>query len=301
MQEIRTLIIMNPMAGRRKARRAARVLMRVLNESGQTAQVYTTAGKGDATRIVRQMADKVDRIICCGGDGTLNEVLCGVMESNSKVVVGYVPSGTTNDLATSLRMPTQIDRAVNVAVYGETHQHDIGIFNGDRFFDYVASFGAFTKTAYTTPQKLKNMLGHLAYLLFGIQYAFQIRPFHADIETEGKVISGDFLFGSVSNATRLAGIIDLPKEMVRFDDGKFEVVLIRQPRPDEILRTRGKRREKGKPQYIYLFSTDKITFHFSEEVEWTLDGEDGGRQKDVVILNKPRAVDLVSSFERAGK
>ena len=127
MQDIRTLIIMNPMAGRRKAKRAAQVLMRVLNESGQTAQVYTTAGKGDATRIVREIGDKVDRIICCGGDGTLSEVLCGVMETNSKVVVGYVPSGTTNDLAMSLRMPTQINQAVNVAVYGQTHQHDIGM------------------------------------------------------------------------------------------------------------------------------------------------------------------------------
>lgn len=291
----KTLIIINPVAGRRRARKAAELLVRAMIDTGQSAQVYTTQGKGDATRIAREMADGVDRIICCGGDGTLSEVLRGVMEAGSKVAVGYVPSGTTNDLAMSLRMPTQMNPAVQLAVHGRARQHDIGIFNQNQIFDYVASFGAFTQTPYETPQKLKNRLGHFAYVLFGIPYAFSLRTFHAHVVADDQEITGDFLFGSVSNATRLAGIIDLPKNSVRFDDGKFEVVLIHLPRADDLIRSGLSRRKKNRPQYVYFFSTSRITFSFSESVAWTLDGENGGSHQVAVIENRPRAVDIIST------
>ena len=198
----------------------------ILN-TARSKEFMTEEGQKKAVSTCRFLG--LDGIVAIGGDGTFNETVAGILESGTNVPVGYIPSGSTNDFANSLGLSTDpVEAAKNIAA-GKIERFDVGSFNG-RYFTYVASFGAFTRTSYSTPQNVKNTLGHTAYLLEGIQEISQLRPSHVRIELEGRVIEDDFLFGAISNSISVGGILTLDPKQVDMTDGKFELLLVRAPK-----------------------------------------------------------------------
>lgn len=288
------LFIMNPYAGMRKANRVLADILSLFNRAGYTVITHMTAGPGDGGIIVERMAPEMDLIVCCGGDGTFNETINGILRSGANVPIGYIPAGSTNDFATSLHLPTDPLKAAEAIVEGQPHRYDIGLF-GDRYFSYVASFGAFTKTSYTTPQSVKNALGHTAYVLSGIQELSQLRNTHMRLELDGEVIEDDFLFGAVSNSTSVGGILTLDPKLVDMQDGKFELLLVRTPRNLAELSEciQALQSQKYNCSAITFRSASQLRVSSNEEVTWTLDGERADVTDAVQIRNIHHAISLM--------
>lgn len=268
------LFLMNPNAGQRKASRVLPELLSIFQEGGYEVTIFMTTGPGSGIQIVEPRAAEYDLIVCAGGDGTLNETISGVLRSGVDRPVGYIPCGSTNDFAATLKLSTDVLQAARDILMGTDQLYDLGVFNG-RYFSYVASFGAFTRISYTTPQNLKNVLGHLAYLLGGIQELTQIRNIPMTLELDGETVEGEYIFGAVSNSTSVGGLITLSPRYVDLRDGKFEVILVRMPKDMvevgacvQALQTQNYDCEP-----ITFRSVSSLTIRQSPEVVWTLDGE----------------------------
>ena len=287
-------LIVNPCAGMRKANRHLADIIAVFNRRGFDVITYITQTRGDATRAVQARAEEMDLIVCCGGDGTFNETVSGLLASGADTPIGYIPSGSTNDFASSLGLPTNVVDAARQIADGTPHDYDIGRF-GDRFFSYVASFGAFTRTSYSTPQSVKNALGHTAYLLGGIQELSQIRTEHVRLELDGEVVEDEFLFGAICNSTSLGGILTLDPKQVDMSDGKFEVLLVRAPRDlSEIAECiQAVQKQKYNCKMMTFRSAQQIQIFTDADLSWTLDGEAAPGQSRVEVENLYRAIRLI--------
>ena len=223
------LFLVNPNAGQRRVNKSLTDIIGIFNEGGYEVTVFLTNGPGSGTQIVQERAKDYDLVVCAGGDGTLNETVTGVLRAGAVCPVGYIPCGSTNDFASTLKLSTDVVQAAKDIMMGAPVEYDVGRW-GDRYFVYIASFGAFTRVSYTTPLNLKNALGHLAYVLSGIQELPQIRNIPMALELEGQVLDGEYLFGAVSNSTSVGGVFTLDASQVDLRDGKFEVFLVRMPR-----------------------------------------------------------------------
>ena len=269
------LFIMNPFAGQRRANRYLADILTMFSREGYDISVHMTSGPGDGARVVQERAAGMDLIVCCGGDGTFNETVSGLIRAGVDVPVGYIPAGTTNDFAASMKIPTNVNKAARAILEGTPHRYDVGAF-GERFFTYVASFGAFTRSSYATPQSVKNALGHTAYVLEGMQELSQIKNIHVRLELDDdRVIEDDFLFGAISNSLSVGGILTLDPKQVDMSDGKFELLLVRAPQDiTEVseclwaLQT-----QKYNCRMITFVSASHVRVTAAEELVWTLDGE----------------------------
>lgn len=286
--------VMNPAAGMRKANKILPEILAVFNRADYEVITYITAAQGDARRAVCQRAHQMDIIVCCGGDGTFNETVAGLLESKADVPLGYIPAGSTNDFASSLGLPTDPVEAAKKVVQGSCQSYDVGCFGG-RYFTYVASFGAFTKASYATPQNVKNALGHTAYLLEGIQEISQLRPVKVRMETEEGVIEDNVLFGAICNSTSVAGILTLDPKQVDMRDGLFEILLVRAPKNLSEIREciQAVQQQKYNCKMITFCSAKKVTVEMKNPVPWTLDGEWERAHTAVEIENIHRAIQLV--------
>lgn len=288
------LLIVNPKAGTRRIGRVLPEVIEIFNRADYEVTVHITAGSGDCTQVVRSRGAQADLIVCAGGDGTFNEAVAGMMESGIDRPLGYIPCGSTNDFAISLKLPTDPVKAAQLIVDGVPLKYDVGLF-GDRYFSYVASFGAFTRASYSTPQDVKNALGHTAYLLEGIQEISQIRKEHIRIELDDRIIEDDFLFGAVSNSTSMGGILTLDPRQVDMRDGKFELLLIRAPR--DLIEIHECVQAVSKQIYncamMTFVSTKKLTVHADASMPWTLDGEREEGREQVVIRCLHQAITLM--------
>ena len=288
------LFILNPIAGTRKAGKNLPEIISVFNQADYDTHVYVTTCQGDATRVVKQFAGQVDLIVCCGGDGTLNETITGVIETGLRTPIGYIPAGSTNDFANSLQLSTNVVKAARQIVHGTPQPYDVGRFS-DRYFSYVASFGAFTKTSYTTPQNIKNALGHVAYFLEGIQELSKIKKEHLRVQTDQDILEDDYLFGAICNSTSLGGILTLNPKLVDMGDGKFELLLVRAPRSIQelhecILALRNQTYDCG---MITFRSTANLTITANPSMTWTLDGEKADGGETIYVENMHQCILLV--------
>ena len=278
------LLIVNPIAGTKKATKHLADIIFIFNQANFEVNTYITAEQGDAKKAVESFGQTADVIVCCGGDGTLNEVITGIMANDIKVPIGYIPSGSTNDFASSLKLETNVIKAAQKIVKGNTISIDVGKF-GDRYFTYIASFGAFTKTSYSTPQSVKNTLGHMAYILEGIQELSNVSKIHVNIEIDGKEIEEDFIFGAICNSTSVGGILTLNSKIVDMSDGKFEVVLIRQPKDlvelHECVVALSK--QKYDSDIITMLSAKNVKVKTNKKINWSLDGEKAADVKEIEI------------------
>lgn len=286
--------VMNPFAGTRKASRYLAEILSVFNRAGYDVTAYMTACPGDGAEAVAQRAKEFDLIVCCGGDGTFNETVSGIMRSGADIPIGYIPAGSTNDFANSLGLPTDCVAAAEKIVLGSPVEYDIGKFCG-RYFSYVASFGAFTKASYATPQSIKNALGHTAYILSGIQEISQIHPEHVRLELDNETVEGDFLFGAICNSTSVAGILTLDPRQVDMQDGKFEVLLVRAPQSlGEIAECiDAVQRQVYNCNMITFRNTAKAKVFADPELNWTLDGEMAHGQAEIDVENLHLAIRLM--------
>lgn len=278
------LFVLNPYSGMRRGSRHLADVISLFNRADYEVITHITGGPKDATHVVQQRAKDVDLVVCCGGDGTFNETVSGLLLSGADVPLGYIPAGSTNDFASSLKIPTNIMQAARDIVEGEPVAYDVGKF-GDRYFSYVASFGAFTRTSYSTPQSIKNALGHTAYVLEGIQELSQIRKERLRFEIDGRVIEDNFLFGAISNSTSVGGILNLDPKVVDMADGKLEILLLRAP--VDVLEIpeciRAVKSQRYNCSMITFLSAEKIRVFADPAMPWTLDGEreEGHAQVDV--------------------
>lgn len=288
------LFIMNPYAGMRKANRVLTDILEVFNRAGYRTEIYLTSGPGDGARYVKENADRADLIVACGGDGTYNEVITGLVQNGRSIPVGYIPAGSTNDFAASIGLPGDPTEAANRIVRGTPIELDVGKF-GDRYFSYVASFGAFTKASYTTPQNIKNALGHVAYLLEGISEVSQIRNEYVRLELDDRVLEGQYLFGAISNSTSVGGILTLDPEQVDMSDGKFEILLVRAPK--DILEIgeciHALRTQKYNCSMLTFCASRNVKIAANPEMNWTLDGEFEEGHETVEVRNLHKAITLL--------
>ncbi len=282
------LFVMNPYAGMRKANRVVTDIIAIFNRGGYQVDAYMTACQGDAIRVVRERAADVDVVVCCGGDGTFNETVSGLLSLGLQTPLGYIPAGSTNDFAKTLGLTGSFVDAAKRIVQGSPVHVDVGSF-GQRYFTYVASFGAFTRASYATPQNIKNALGHTAYVLDGIQEISQIKKVHVKMELGDETVEDDFLFGAICNSTSVGGILTLDPKQVDMADGKFEVLLVRAPRDlaeiAECIQAVQKQRYNCK--MITFRSASRIRITAPANMPWTLDGEreEGHKQVDAVNLH----------------
>lgn len=284
------LFILNPTAGKKKIAGVLSDVLRIFCAHGYAPTVLVTERSGHAVELCRDNVQDYELVVCAGGDGTLNETVNGLLISGANVPVAYLPCGTTNDLANTLGLSTDLRKAAKDAVEGDEINLDIGSFNG-RNFVYTASFGAFTKASYGTPQSVKNALGHLAYVLEGVKQLGSLKSTHVKIVTEKEELEGDYLFGSVSNTTSLGGIITIDKERVRLDDGEFELMLVDMPHnvlDFSKLLTQISGARFG--DMIHLSSAASISMEMVEDTDWTLDGELEKGEKVFQIQNLHNAV-----------
>ncbi len=280
------LLIMNPKSGVMLAPKYLSELVERFSRAGFLTQILMTTARGDARDFAAEYGGEVDIVAVSGGDGTLNEVIDGMINAGHKTTIGYIPSGSTNDFAASIGLPQSIYDCTDLIIEGNASKFDVGNFNG-RFFSYIASFGAFTSTSYSVPQTVKNMLGHTAYILGGIKDIMSIKPIHAKIVTDAGtpseyVCEGDFLFGAVCNSRSVAGILKLPANEVDMNDGQMEVFMIRMPRDPIALNDIAINMLNGslKSDQIEFFSARTIDVEIDPGTHWTLDGEyEEGRDK----------------------
>ncbi len=288
------LFIMNPFAGQKKANKFLPDILLLFTQAGFDVTTVMTTGTGSAAKTAQRLGGEHDVVVCCGGDGTLNETVMGLLLSGLHTPIGYVPAGTTDDCASGLRLSGNPLQAARDIVEGEVVAYDVGRFN-DRYFSYVASFGAFTKASYSVPQNIKNALGHTAYVLEGISELSQIRNAHIRMEIDGELVEDDFLFGAICNSTSIGGILTLPPDQVDMGDGLFEVMLVRAARNlNEIT-------ECIQAVQTQKYNCSMITFRPARQVKiwadpympWSLDGEKADGHAVIEIENLHQALHLI--------
>lgn len=287
-------LVVNPKSGTGKIKTELFKVCETLTRGGYRVTVHITAKKGDAVETTAALGNEYSTIVVCGGDGTLNEVITGVMQNKNTYKIGYIPSGTLNEWSQGLKISRNIGKAAGDIVSGRTVGLDIGKFAGS-YFSYTASFGAFTAASYSAPQDVKNVLGQAAYLLEGIKSLGSIKPIHLKFTTDDTVYEGDYLFGAVSNSMSVGGIIKLDKSGVALNDGVFEVILIEKPASisalneiiDAILT------KKFNRKCIKQFKTHSLTVESNGVLDWTLDGEHAQSNNQITIENIHKAINFI--------
>lgn len=291
----RLLFLYNPRAGKGRVKNRISDIVDGFTKLGWLVTIHPTQGKGDATAMAADLGGSFDRVVCCGGDGTLHETVAGLMGLSRRPIVGYLPAGTTNDFSKNLHLPRSAAGRVETAASGVPRPVDIGQFN-QQYFIYVAAFGVFTDVSYDTPQPFKNMFGHLAYLLEGAARLTSIQSYRLRVEHDGGVEEGDFIFGMVSNTVSVGGFRGMPAEQVALDDGLFEMVLVRQPQNAAQLQSIIKSLVQMAPEpggAVVAFHTANIRVTCANELPWTLDGEYGGAPHVAEIRNLTQVVEIV--------
>lgn len=288
------LLILNPHAGKGSAKNKLFSIVDHLVKHDYEVCVYTTQYAGHASEIVQSVAGKYDLLISCGGDGTLNEIVNALMQNDLKMPFGYIPMGTTNDFATTLNIPKNINKAIENIVSGHVFQSDIGRFN-DHYFAYVAAFGAFTEVSYSTPQQYKNIFGKAAYFLEGLMQLPKIKTYHLSIEYDDNQVEGDYIFGAISNSKSIGGLHSYSTKNAELDDGVFETFLVRCPQNPldfQVIITALLRQELN-DKFMTFFKASSIKVKSEQKIAWTLDGESGGEHDLVDVRLYPKAFSII--------
>ncbi len=288
------LLFVNPAAGREEIHYRLMDVISRFTAAGYDVLCHPTQKPQDVTEVIAESGAQYDMIVTCGGDGTLNETITGLMQLETRPILGYIPAGTVNDFATSLHIPKTIPEAVTNIIEGVPFPVDMGGFN-EKYFTYVAAFGAFTKVSYATPHASKQALGRAAYILEGVRSLTDIRPIHVTVDAKEAHIEDDVILGMVTNATSVGGFKALDDSIVKMDDGLNEIILVRAPKnlADYNAIVGSLITRDFKADHFHIFQTDSVTMHFDKPVPWTLDGEYGGDTDEATITNIPTPLKIM--------
>ncbi|MGN0432177.1 MAG: diacylglycerol/lipid kinase family protein [Lachnospiraceae bacterium] len=294
MAEKKMLFVVNPKAGKARIKNHLLEIVDMFIKAGYEVTVHITQDRGDALNVVKNREAGYDIIVCSGGDGTLDEVVTGMVKSGKPLPIGYIPAGSTNDFANSLKLPSNMKKSAEVVLKGEKFACDIGSFNRDVFV-YVAAFGMFTDVSYGTDQEMKNILGHMAYILEGMKRLTALKSYQMKFSYGGTVIEGDFLYGMITNSISVGGFKRLTGKNVELNDGELEVTLIRRPTNAAELNQliSALLEQNTESEFIYWFKTSELTVEAQEAIAWTLDGEYGGEHKKVQIKDFKEAMQII--------
>lgn len=291
------MMIVNPYSGKGKAKEMLCDIISLFGTHEYIITVYVTSPERRSSYFAETYGADYGLAVCIGGDGTLSDTVNGIMRLpyEKRPAIGYIPMGTANDVATTLRLPSDPKKAVMAVAHGSPVAFDIGQIGEDTFFTYIAAFGAFTEVSYETPQNIKNSLGHLAYVLGGIGSLATIKEHHVKIEYDGGELEGDYIFGGVTNTTSVAGIVKFSPDDVKLGDGLFEVILVKKPvsLPDLSKTVTAILNQDIVSDSVTMLHTSRIKFTFDEPVKWTRDGEAGGEYKELEIRNCREAVKII--------
>lgn len=288
------LFIYNPKAGKAQIRNHLFDIIDIFAKGGYDVTVMPTQAAGEAVSMVKDRDEGYEMVVCSGGDGTLDEVVTGMMQCRRRLPIGYIPAGSTNDFANSLKIPKNMKAAAKTVINGRRFPCDAGAFNDDNFV-YIAAFGLFTDVSYETKQETKNVLGHMAYLLEGMKRIPGIKTFHFKVFHDGEVIEDDFVFGMVTNSVSVGGFKRITGKNVSLDDGVFEVTLVKMPgNPIELNEIMASLLNRDiDTEYMYCFKSSEIRFESEKEISWTLDGEYGGSHREVTVRNCEKAIEII--------
>ena len=290
------MLVINPTAGRGGYNINMGEALRILDEGGYRTTLFFTADRGHATAHVVDHGEEYDVVACTGGDGTLSEVIAGLMQIERRPKLAYLPMGTANDVASTLNLPKNDPvAAARRILTGRPHPYDVGGFNGKGYFAYIAGFGAFTDVSYATPQDQKKALGHLAYVLQGMASLAKLESYHVVVEHDGGVIEDDLVYGSLNNSTSVGGVVRFSDEMVSIGDGMSELVLVKDPKTVEgfgdlvgsVLS------QSYDSEKLIILHTRKARFTFEKPVAWTRDGEAGGEHTVVELCNYHAPIEFI--------
>lgn len=290
------LFIVNPRSGKMRMRNYLLDVVEVFCRAGYNVDIRTTLHRCHATEIAADADEEsTDIIALSGGDGTLNEVITGLMQSKKKIPVGYIPCGSTNDFAATFGLDTDIKKAAERIVTGKPFPIDIGSFSGEKYFSYIASFGMFTSVSYSTPQAVKNTFGHIAYIFSGMNDITKIIPYHVIVDADGKRYEGDYIFGSVTNTTSVGGIVKFDSSLVEMNDGIFETVLVKKPlNLNDLNKIIGGLITSNFNDSVFEFiKSAHISMTFSGDMDWSLDGEHVRSGSSVTIENIHGAANII--------
>ena len=287
------MLLVNPYSGRGLSKTTLGTIVARFCDNGYAVTVYFI-GDSSPEMIAYEYATYHEMVVCVGGDGTLSAVVSGILRSGISIPLGYIPTGTANDVATTLALSKDPNTAVHTIITGKPQPFDIGLF-ASRYFTYIVAFGAFTSVAYSTKQSAKRALGHFAYVLSGLADMFSIKAMRTVVKYDGGIIEGDFIFGGVVNSTSVAGLVKLDPKHVDLADGMFEVILVKQPISlADLLDTLASiATQSYDGDNVLLLHASSVAFKFDEEVAWTIDGEDGGRHTEVEITNCREAIKII--------
>ena len=294
MSRKKLLFIINPHSGKAAIKNKLMDIISIFMQANYEVTVYATQVSGEAIHIVQEEQHKYDLLVCSGGDGTLDEVVTGSMKCPERIPIGYIPAGSTNDFANSLRIPKNMLNAAHVAVNGYSFPCDVGEFN-DNTFVYIAAFGLFTDVSYETKQDMKNILGHMAYILEGMKRLQTIKSYALKVTYEDQLIEDEFIYGMITNSISVGGFKTITGKHVKFDDGVFEITLIKKPKnPIELNELAAALVMKDiSADCICSFRAKEVFIESNEEIAWTLDGEFGGKHKKVAIKNCQKAINIM--------
>ena len=292
----RIFFVFNMHAGKARIKTKLSDILNTFTEKGYEVTAYPTQYAGEAVLRIEALEDGYELVVCSGGDGTLDEVVTGMMRrpEEKRIPIGYIPAGSTNDFAKSLGLPQKMEDAAARIMAGKRFPCDIGAFNQD-YFVYIAAFGIFTDVSYQTDQQMKNVLGHMAYILEGMKRLTNITSYKMKLRWEDREVEDDFLFGMVTNSRSVGGFKSMIGTEVVLDDGVFEVTFIKRPKNllelNETLTALVL--AEIDERYMYSFRTSRLTVEAEAEVPWTLDGEYGGDHRAAVIENRKQALEFI--------
>lgn len=290
----RLLLIVNPHAGKRKVKDCLFEIINAFTENGKNVTVYPTKNKIETIAYIKNNAADFEAVVVCGGDGTLNEAVNGLMQCGKRIPLGYIPFGSTNDFASSLDIPSICLSATKKIIQGNKFAYDLGCLNGS-YFTYIACAGAFAETSYLTSQNLKNRLGHFAYLLSSVKSLHTLRKTSMTITAPNFSVSGDFLFTAILNSLNAGGVLDFSKEKIVFNDGLFELLLIKMPKDiiDFSALIKDLLNADLKNKNISIHKVSECNIKVEKEIGWAIDGEDGGSSKEIDFKVISKSIDFI--------
>lgn len=290
------LLIVNPVSGKMKAKTTLLDVIKTLQANGYEVTVKLTEKRGHAVEMAKNAeADGFQEVVCFGGDGTLNETISGFMQSGSKLPLGYIPAGSTNDFASSMKLSSVPKIAAKTIAKGDINLIDVGKFNNERYFTYVACFGAFTASSYSVSQDIKNVLGHFAYVLGSIKEIGAIKSYNLTIEMDNITVSGEYIFVSATNSTSVAGIVKLRDELVDMGDGVFEIALVKKPKNlvelnKIVTAITTSNFDNGQ---IEFYKSSKVNITYDDKLDWSLDGEHAESNGNITIENVHHGIKFI--------